>query len=81
MAKAILEFDLNQPEDLQEHRRVIKSTELALAIWDIVYNTKKGLEWSLEGKEVDKYETLEIVYDKIHEILNQYHIDIDDLIS
>lgn len=81
MAKAILEFDLNEPDDIQEHRRVIKSLDLALAIWDIVHNTKKGLEWSLDEKEVDKYETLEMVYDRIHEILNQYHIDIDDLIS
>lgn len=80
MAKAILEFDLNEPDDIIAHKRAVKATDLALAIWSIVHNTKKGLEWSMEGKEMDKYDALEMVYDKIYEILDENNISIDELI-
>ena len=69
MAKAILEFDLSQPEDVDAHKRAVKSLDMAMALWDITHNTKKGLEWAMEGKEMDKYDALEMIYEKIYEIL------------
>jgi hypothetical protein len=53
---------------------------MALALWEITHNTKKGLEWSMEGKEIDKYDALEMVFEKIHEIISDHSIDLDDLI-
>jgi hypothetical protein len=79
MAKATIEFDLNEYEDRMAHLRAVKSSDMALALWTIIHNTKKSLEWSLEGKEIDKYETLELVYEKIYEILNEYNINTDEL--
>lgn len=81
MAEAILKFDLNDPDDRMSHLRAVKSLDMAMALWDIVHNTKKGLEWSMEGKEIDKYDALELVYEKIHEILNEHNIITDDLID
>lgn len=81
MAKAKLEYDLNEPDDIMAHKRAVKSLDLALALWTITHNTKKSLEWSMEGKEMDKYDTLELVYEKIHEIISEYHINLDDLIE
>jgi hypothetical protein len=34
----------------------------------------------MEGKEMDKYDALELVYEKIHEILDEHNIKMDDLI-
>jgi hypothetical protein len=81
MAKATLEYNLSDPEDVMAHKRAIKSLDMALALWDIVHNTKKGLEWSMEDKEIDKYDALELVYEKIHEILNDHNIITDELIE
>ena len=81
MAKGILEFDLNEPDDILAHKRAVKATDMALALWDITHNTKKGLEWSMEGKEIDKYEALELVYEKIYQILEEHNIKLDDLIN
>jgi len=81
MAEAILKFDINDPDDRMSHLRAVKSLDLSLAIWDIVHNTKKGLEWSMEGKEMDKYDALEMVYEKIYEILDEHNIKIDELIN
>ena len=80
MAKAILKYDLNDTDDAMAHMRAVKSLDMALALWDITHNTKKGLEWSMEGKELDKYEVLDIVYEKIYEILEEHNIKMDDLI-
>ena len=81
MAKATLEYDLSDPDDVMEHKRAVKSLDMAMALWDIVHNTKKGLEWSMEGKEIDKYDALELVYEKIYEILEEHNIKLDDLIN
>lgn len=81
MAKATLEFDLNDFDDRMAHLRAVKSLDMALALWSLVHNTKKGLEWSFEGKEIDKYEALELVYEKIHEILEEHNINTDELIN
>lgn len=79
MAKATLEFDLNDSDDKQAHLRAVKSFDMAAALWDITHNTKKGLEWSMEGKEMDKYEALDMVYEKIYEILDEHGIKTDEL--
>ena len=81
MAKAKLEYDLNDSEDVFAHKRAIKSLDMSLALWEITHNTKKGLEWAMEGKEMDKYDALEMVYEKIFEILSNHNIDLDDLIE
>jgi hypothetical protein len=81
MAKATLEYDLSDPDDVMAHKRAVKSLDMAMALWDIVHNTKKGLEWSMEGKEIDKYDALELVYEKIHEILDDHNINTDELIE
>ena len=81
MAKATLKYDLSDPDDVMEHKRAVKSLDMALALWEIVHNTKKGLEWSMEGKEIDKYDALELVYEKIHEIINDHNINTDELIN
>ena len=81
MAKAKIEYDLNDPDDMYAHKRAIKSLDMALALWEITHNTKKGLEWSMDGKEMDKYEALELVYEKIFEILSNHNVDLEDLIE
>lgn len=81
MAKGILEFDLNEPDDIMAHKRAIKSLDMALALWEIIYNTKKGIEWSMDGKDINKYDALDMVYEKIYEILEEHNIKLDDLIN
>ena len=81
MAKAKLKYDLDDFDDRMAHLRAVKSLDMAMALWDITHNTKKGLEWSMEGKEIDKYEALEMVFDKIYEILEEHNIKMDDLIN
>ena len=80
MAEAILKYDLNDSDDTMAHMRAVKSLDMTLALWDITHNTKKSIEWSLESKELNKYEVLDLVYERIYEILDEHNIKLDDLI-
>ena len=85
MAKATLEFDLNELDDRIAHMRAVKSTDMAIALHEIIYNTKKRIEHELEGKdikgeEVSNYEVLELVFERIYEVLEDSNIEIDELI-
>jgi hypothetical protein len=54
---------------------------MAMALWDIARNSKKSLEWSVDGKEMDKYEVIDMVYEKIYDILEEHNIRLNDLLN
>ena len=80
MAKAILEYDLNDSDDAMAHLRAVKSLDMALAFWKIIYNTKKGIEWEIAENKLDGYEVLDKVYEKIWQSLDEHGIKIDELV-
>jgi len=85
MAKAILEFDLNESDDIAAHTRAVKSLDMALALWEFAYNTKKKLGWDLEQEleknpELSHYEVLDKVYEKFWEIMDEHGIKVDNLV-
>ena len=82
--KAILEFDLNETDDRIAHYRAIKSLDMASALHEIVYNTKKSLKNKIEFKEdgePDAFETVDLVFNRFYEILQENNINIDELIN
>jgi hypothetical protein len=80
MAEAILKYNLNDADDSMAHMRAVKSLDMALALWEITTNTKRNLERQMHEKEIDKYDALDMVYERIYEILDEHNIKIDDLI-
>jgi hypothetical protein len=83
MAKAILEYNLTDSDDKIEFERATKSLDMALALWEFGYNTKKNLERELDADDDSKqkeYDLLDKVYEKFWEILNEHNINIDNLI-
>lgn len=82
--KAILKFDLTNPDDVIEFNRANASANMAAALWQIVYNTKKGIGHQLEGvnkdgTEYSAYDALNLVYDRIYEILDENNVNVDSL--
>lgn len=78
--KAILEFDLSDAEDIIDHKQCIKANDMAIAIWTFAHNTKKELEWKLDGLDsADKYTGLDLAFEKFAEILNDYNINPEEL--
>ena len=80
MAEAILKYDLNDTDDAMAHMRAIKSLDMALALWELLNNSKRTLERAMHEKEMDKYEALDMVYERIYELIDEHNIKLDDLI-
>ena len=74
--KAILEFNLTDPDDNIAHLRCIKSTDMAIALWQIRM-LRKELEWMEDNKDL----TTENVMSKIFEILDDHNVNTDELTS
>jgi len=74
--KAILEFNLTDPDDNVAHLRCIKSTDMAIALWQIRM-LRKELEWMEDTKEL----TTENVMSKIFDILDDHNVNTDELTS
>lgn len=84
MAKAIIEYDLNDFDDEMAHKRAIKSLDMALAIWEIVYNVKKRINNRIEFDELldlSQYDIVDLVYEHICDELKKRSINIDELIT
>lgn len=80
MPKAILEYDLNDVDDEMSHMRAIKSFEMAMVLWEIVNNMKKGVEYSIDINNLSGQEALDAVYEKIYLLLEGHNISINELI-
>ena len=80
--KATIEFDLNG--DQYEYSMFNKSIDLANILWELTHNTRKKCERELadmweEGLEKDAYVGMDLVFDKINELLTEYNIDPETL--
>jgi hypothetical protein len=78
--KAKLKFDLENQDDEYRLKRVLKADDMAGMLFELLRNSKKQLEWGLEGKELDKYDTLYYVFDHIWKLVEEHNIDIDEII-
>ena len=79
--KATLEFNLEDLDDRLEHLRAVKATDMALALWEIVYNSKRSFEDQIEeGKFTDQQELLDAMYKNIWDILQSKDINPDNLV-
>ena len=86
MAKATLEYNLDDHDDKMAHKRAVKSTDLALALWEIEMNLRKRLERELESKElknedVEVYDVIDMCMENIINTIRDHNIDIEDLIE
>ena len=83
--KATFEFDMNEPEDVMEHRRMSKALDMALVLWEIKHNAQKKIHDSLDYTEEDKpktaHEVAELIFDMIYQLMEDYNINVDELIQ
>ncbi len=70
MSEAILKYNLSNPEELKAVKRAIKSTDMAIALFDISNNLKRHCP-KVDAK----------VTKAIQDILEENNINLDELID
>jgi hypothetical protein len=82
MAKAILEFDLTDADDAMEFQRATRATDMALVLWQLVFNTKKQMYNEIEFKGIkDPSDVVDMLFEKLYEELNDHGLNMDKLIA
>lgn len=81
--KAKLEFDLNDRDDVFAHNRCIKSVDMASVLFQIAYNLKKRVTHRLEAEPQNRneFDGIDEVFSEINLLLEEYGINIDELIE
>jgi hypothetical protein len=76
MPKAIIKYDLSIPDDVIDFKRANKATDMAIVLWELQHNLKR----EFEGSEEHNNETLDIVFQRICELIDDHNINVDELI-
>ena len=74
--KAILEFNLDDADDIRSHDRCVKAEDMALILWEIQFNIRKRLENLQNG-----IDPVEVFFDWFNEEMIDRGINIDNLIA
>lgn len=83
--KAKFEFDFNEPDDVMDHKRMSKSLDMALVLWELKNNAQKKIHDALDYIEEEKpktaHEAVDLVFDMIYELMHDYNINMDELVN
>ena len=83
MAQAILKYDLSDSDDKMEFERANKSLEMALVLWELIYNYRKKYIRQLEadGKATERdFDLIDIIFNDVIELITEHGINIDSLV-
>jgi hypothetical protein len=79
--KAILEFDLDNPDDKMSHLRCIKATEMMITIWEIDQHLRSITKYAPDTTSQETYDELVRVRERLHEIMDDNGITFEGLIE
>ena len=79
--KAILEFDINDRDDRVAHLRAIKSLDMASVLWDVDQYLRSQTKYAPDSMSPEAYDAFLEARDKLHEIMGDHSIDLDELIN
>ena len=80
MAKAILEFDLNESEDRDEHTRMMKSLDILMVMWDYDQYLRTQIKYN-EKLTQEQHDVFQEARDKFYEIMNDRQVSLDNLLN
>ncbi len=81
--KAEITYNLDNKDEQMALQRALKSTDMAIAIFEMMINSRKKVEHQIEnsGRELSNYEAIHLVYEQFNNILDEQGINIDELID
>lgn len=79
--KAILEFDLDNPDDQSAHMRAVKALDLAICLWDIDQYLRAQTKYAPDSMPQEAYDALSEARERFYQILNERGIDMDEILK
>ena len=81
--KAILEFDLDNPDDVLSHKRCVKALDMACILFEIQHNLKKKLTHKFEAqpKEWNVFGGVDETFKYINNLFEEYNVNLEEIIE
>ena len=79
--KGTLEFNLDDSTDMEAYLRAVKSTKLAICLWDMDQYLRAQTKYAPDSMSDEVYKTLQQTRSKLREIMSEHNIDLDELMS
>lgn len=79
--KAILEFDLNEPDDVVAHKRAVKALDLCLALWDVDQYLRAQTKYAPDSMHEDVFIALSKAREEFYDIMNEHSVSLDELLK
>ena len=79
--KAVLKFNLEFPDEQKAHLRCVKSTNMAIVLFDLLCNARKSIAHDHQDASDDFMEGVEVVMEHIGKLCDDNNINIDELID
>lgn len=81
MAKGILEFDLNDGDEVMAHKRCVKSLDLILTLWDLDQSLRSKTKYAPDSLPQDKYDAYQEIREELRELMLNHSVSFDELIN
>jgi hypothetical protein len=75
--RAIIEFDLDEPTDIEAHKRFTNLNAVYVALWEFDQEMRRRIKYNTEEYNGDQLDALDKLREKFYEILNENQIKID----
>lgn len=79
--KAVLKFNLDDPEDKMSHLRCVKATEMMVTLWEMDQHLRSITKYAPDSTSQETYDELVKVREMLHEIMGNNGITFDSLIE
>jgi hypothetical protein len=75
--RAIIEFDLDEPTDIEAHKRFTNLNAVYVALWEFDQEMRRQIKYNTQEYNGEQLDALDKLRDKFYEILNDNQIKID----
>ena len=75
--KAIIEFNLDEPDDIEAHKRFTNLNAVYIALWEFDQEMRRQIKYNSENYDPEQLDALDKLRAKFHDILNDNQIKID----
>lgn len=75
--KALIEFNLDDPDDIEAHKRFTNLNAVYLALWEFDEEMRRQIKYNTESYNGEQLEALDKLREKFYQIMNDNQIKID----
>lgn len=85
--KAILEFNLDNKDEVMAHLRAVKSLDTACVLFELTHNLKDKLEnhidniEEIQDKQLSSMEILDMIFEEINQLMQIHNVNLNELIE